>query len=77
MRRALLSLGLIAAGCGAGLEQLKTRAAIDLDCQPASLEIRAVDAATRSVSGCNKRAIYVELFNNARNPTWLLNSAVR
>jgi hypothetical protein len=28
------------------------------------------------VTGCGKRAVYVELFNDGRYPTWLLNSSV-
>jgi hypothetical protein len=64
------------AGCGASLEQLKNRAAIDLECQPASLAIRPIDSATRSVNGCGKQAIYVEQFNHSVRPTWLLNSSI-
>jgi hypothetical protein len=64
------------AGCAANVEQLKTRASIDLECQAANLEVRSIDPATKRVSGCNKEAIYVEQFNNARHPTWLLNSSV-
>jgi len=76
MRVCLATTFLLMLGCGATVEQLKVRAAIDLDCQPASLAIRPIDAATRSVSGCGKRAIYVEQFNHATRPTWLLNSAI-
>jgi hypothetical protein len=79
MKRILVWAGIIAggsAGCGAGLEQLKTRASIDLQCQASDLAIRAIDSATKMVSGCSKEAIYVEQFNDARHPTWLLNSSV-
>jgi hypothetical protein len=70
------TLLMFGSGCGATVAQLKTRAAIDLECQPASLAIRPIDAATRSVNGCGKQAIYVEQFNHSVRPTWLLNSAV-
>ena len=39
-------------------------------------QMEAVDRGTQVASGCGKRAIYVELFNNGRNPTWMLNSSV-
>ena len=76
--RAYLAAGLlvIGSGCGATVEQLKVRAAIDLDCQPARLAIRPIDSATRSVNGCGKQAIYVEQFNHSVRPTWLLNSSI-
>ncbi len=70
------SLLMLGSGCGATVAQLRNRAAIDLDCQPASLAIRSIDSATRSVSGCGKRAIYVEQFNHSVRPTWLLNSSI-
>ena len=70
------SLLMTGAGCGATLEQLKNRASIDLECQSASLAVRPIDAATRSVSGCGKQAIYVEQFNHSVRPAWLLNSAI-
>jgi hypothetical protein len=79
MKKVPVWVGIIlvgSAGCGAGLEQLKARASIDLQCQTSSLAIRAIDSATKRVTGCSKEAIYVELFNNARHPTWLLNSSV-
>jgi hypothetical protein len=70
------SLLMMGSGCGATVAQLKNRAAIDLDCQPSSLAIRSIDAATRNVNGCGKQAIYVEQFNHSVRPTWLLNSSI-
>jgi hypothetical protein len=64
-------------GCGATLQQLKTRASIDFDCTEARLDVKEIDIGTRQVEGCGKRAMYVELFNNSRYPTWMLNSDVR
>jgi hypothetical protein len=66
----------IGTGCGATLEQLRISASIDLECQPVSVAIRAIDSATRSVNGCGKQAIYVEQFNHGVRPTWLLNSTI-
>lgn len=71
---ALLVIG--ATGCGATLQQLKNRAAIDLDCQAGSLAVSNIDAATRNVKGCGKQAIYVEQFNHSVRPAWLLNSSI-
>ncbi len=64
------------AGCGATLTQLRTRASLDLACAPDSIRLDEMDGATQVVTGCGKRAVYVQLFNNSRYPTWLLNSAV-
>jgi hypothetical protein len=64
------------AGCGATQTQLRTRAAFDLACAKDSIRTEAIDGATQLATGCGKRAIYVEMFNNSRNPTWLLNSSV-
>jgi hypothetical protein len=70
------SLLVIGSGCGATAAQLKNRAAIDLDCQPSSLAILSIDAATKSVNGCGRQAIYVEQFNHSVRPAWLLNSSI-
>jgi hypothetical protein len=64
-------------GCGATLPQLKTRASIDLECTEAQLAVKQINSGTRQVEGCGKRAMYVELFNNSRYPTWILNSDIR
>jgi hypothetical protein len=68
---------MVSTGCGATVQQLKTRAALDLDCTAARLDVKQIDSGTRQVEGCGKRAIYVELFNNSRYPVWMLNSDVR
>jgi hypothetical protein len=70
------SLLVLGSGCGATVAQLRNRAAIDLSCQPSRLDVRPIDSATRSVSGCGKQAIYVEQFNHSVRPTWLLNSSI-
>jgi hypothetical protein len=45
---------------------------------PAATSLAPAEAhgATQIVTGCGKRALYVELLNNSRCPTWLLNSNV-
>jgi hypothetical protein len=68
---------LLFSSCGATLTQLKTRAALDLDCDSSRLQVDSLDVGTSVVTGCGKRAIYVEQFNNNRYPAWLLNSDIR
>jgi hypothetical protein len=72
----MLVAALALTGCGATLPQLRTRASVDLSCTPESLQLQALDGATEVVTGCGKRALYVQLFNNNRYPTWLLNSSI-
>jgi hypothetical protein len=77
LSRVLLVAGVVGlGGCGATPTQLRARASVDLDCAPEQLRLDAIDGATQKVTGCGKRAIYVQLFNNSRYPTWLLNSTV-
>ena len=75
-RLMMLTASVAVMGCGATLSQLRTRASVDLSCAEQSLQLQPLDGATQVVTGCGKRAVYVEQFNNARNPTWLLNSSV-
>jgi hypothetical protein len=78
MKKSLLvGAALMCAGCTANLQQLKTRAALDFDCHEQSIEVKEVDSGTQQAFGCGKRAVYVVQFNNARYPTWLLNSEIR
>jgi hypothetical protein len=63
-------------GCAATLPQLRNRASLDFSCAPESLQMSDLDGATKIVTGCGKRAVYVQLFNNSRDPTWLLNSTI-
>ena len=77
MRRMALALAVVAtSACGATVGQLRTRASIDLECPEDRIGVKEVDSATRQVEGCGKSAVYVENFNDARYPTWTLNSAV-
>ena len=70
--------------CSAGscvwLDDLRTRAAFDLNCPREQLQLTFIDEKTRGVSGCDKRATY--LVDVRRHPsgwgteaTWIMNSA--
>jgi len=64
-------------GCGASLQQLKTRAALDLECEAGAISLQQVDKLTQQASGCGKRAIYVQQYNQQQvAATWLLNSEI-
>ena len=77
MRKTMMwSVVVMLTGCGATLQQLKARASLDLECAETQLEVKTIDSATRRVEGCGKRALYVEIFNNSRDPAWMLNSDV-
>lgn len=62
--------------------RLVVRAASDLDCPTEPLGIAPLDEATRIVSGCGRKATYVEICDGpgdsvTRRCTWLLNGAIR
>jgi hypothetical protein len=65
--------------CGAATtDQLKTRAAFDLNCSEGELQMTELDSKTRGVSGCGRRATYVESCEGAvgtvtRKCTWVMN----
>ncbi len=73
----MLIVPFLIAGCGPSLAQLRMRAGLDLECPGNGLAVQDVDPATKLVSGCGRRAIYVENFNDSRHPGWLLNSEIR
>lgn len=78
--RRWVTIGLLAtSGCGATFEQLQSRAALDLDCQPTAISAREVDRLTRVATGCGKQAIYVQTcVGKAEDScTWLLNSEIK
>jgi hypothetical protein len=77
MKKVMLAFVVVSSGCGASLQNLKTRAAFDLECNADQMVTQRIDSATQRVDGCGKRAVYVLLFNDARYPTWLLNSEIR
>lgn len=74
------SLLLSCATMGASDDQLRARAAFDLDCPETSLELVEIDARTRGVRGCDQRLTYVEQCKPCANGyvgcecTWMLNT---
>jgi hypothetical protein len=74
---ALLVGTLLACG-GATQDQLKTRAAFDLNCSEAEVHVTQLDSKTRGVSGCGRRATYIEACDGpagaiSRTCTWVMN----
>jgi hypothetical protein len=78
-----LATGLLLAAllaCGAATDdQLRTRAAFDLNCPAAQVTVVELDSDTRGVTACGQRATYVQSCdappnNMARSCTWVLNS---
>lgn len=68
----------LASGCGAPVENLVTRAQFDLDCPERELRVHTLDDKTRGVTGCGKRATYIEMCDMTGmgpiNCRWVLNS---
>ncbi len=90
MRILKLSIPLVAfaaATCGAHAtnDQLRARAAFDLDCDGGKLHMIKIDERTVGVRGCGAKAIYIEScevganqFGSYRhNCTWVLNADTR
>lgn len=81
MRYALFVV--MASGCisSASGDQLTRRASFDLNCPTSNLRYRQIDDRTQGVSGCGKRATYVESCEGPRtsantNCTWLINGSI-
>jgi hypothetical protein len=81
--RCHVAIGLLcASGCAtwANVQQLRTRAAFDFGCRESELQVVELDARTRGVKGCGRRATYVETCKPCANGyqdcecTWLLNT---
>jgi hypothetical protein len=78
LRTGLIAASLIVSGCGATVDQLKARAAFDLDCN--SVTVVEIDDRTRGVEGCGQRATYVENcawvdgYGGKHDCTWILNT---
>jgi len=72
-RLTIASVALAAVGCASpNLNTLRTRAAYDLSCPEPQLKLTQLSNEVYGVSGCNKKATYV---NSPRNwDDWLLNS---
>jgi hypothetical protein len=74
-------LALLLSGCmGATSQQLRRRAAFDLDCPAGQIEIVEIDKRTRGVRGCGQRGTYVSQCKPCANGyvgcecTWILNT---
>ena len=70
MKQPMFVLIVLAAGCGASMKQLETRASYDLSC--GDLDYKQLDDRTFGVQGCGKRATYVESCEHSSyfNCTW-------
>lgn len=71
-----LVLLLSTAGCGGSDENLRVRAAFDLECPAHTVKLVEIDERTMGVSGCGQRATYVEQCEVRpyhRACTWVLN----
>lgn len=75
---ALVLVALLACG-GASKDQLRTRAAYEMNCPEASLKIRTLDNRTAGVRGCGQQHVYVESCTGQyeSNCTWVLNSEAK
>ncbi|MBN1609323.1 MAG: hypothetical protein JW940_22015 [Polyangiaceae bacterium] len=65
--------------CGATEDQLRARAAFDLDCPESKVHIITIDDRTRGVRACGQQATYVEACDGpkgsaATSCTWVLNT---
>jgi len=65
--------GLLWAGC-LPVSQLKTRAAFDLDCQKAELQVVDLGGMTRGVTGCGRKATYIWACSPGGPCNWVMNS---
>lgn len=74
---------LLTFGCASASEdQLRARAAYDLECNQNNLRVIEIDERTRGVRGCGQKVTYVESCDGARdslmtNCTWVLNTDSR
>lgn len=48
------------AGCGATIEQLKSRASYDMNCPEEELVVINIDHRTKGIRGCGKKSTYLE-----------------
>jgi len=76
-----LLLPVLLCGCmGATSQQLRRRAAFDLECSEGQIEIIEIDKRTRGVRGCGQRGTYVSQCRPCANGyvgcecTWILNT---
>ena len=66
------------AACGATDDQLRARAAFDLDCAQSKLTLVEIDERTQGVKGCGQKVTYVQNCQpgvmGVRECTWILNT---
>lgn len=55
--------GLILAGCGPTIPQLRATAASEMNCPVSELELERVDSDTMAVIGCGRETIYSKFCN--------------
>ena len=72
---------LLACG-GATTDQLRARAAFDLQCEEAQLSVVKIDERTQGVRGCGQQATYVESCDGPKGGTstectWVMNTDSR
>jgi hypothetical protein len=74
----LLLLAALGSGCAAPIEGLVARAQFDLSCPEADLRIVTLDSKTRGVTGCGRKATYLEVCDmtgwGPMNCRWVANS---
>jgi hypothetical protein len=80
-KRAFVILIWAMLGCGgASGEQLRARAAFDLNCPSEQIQIVVLDDRTQGVTGCGQRGTYVENcgwrdgYGGKHDCTWILNT---
>jgi hypothetical protein len=61
MKTLVLLGAMVLAGCGATLDQLGSRAAIDLDCPFNQIRVQTSSTGALGASGCGRRATYTEI----------------
>jgi hypothetical protein len=73
---AVLPLALV--GCGASDQQLRARAAFDLQCPQEQVGVVEVDNRTKGAQGCGRQALYIEDCQprpfQGMQCTWIMNS---
>ena len=74
----------LSGGCGASVEQLRSRASFDLSCPESQIQTTQIDDRTVGVRGCGQQATYVETCSNPQagfgtgsGCTWVLNADSR
>jgi hypothetical protein len=70
----------LSVGCGASVDQLRSRASFDLQCPEGQIQTTQIDDRTVGVRGCGQQATYVESCANPQamgslqDCTWILNT---